>query len=57
MQTLQLRSKRIATTQAYSRNMLSFVRPNMDLNVQYSPAAFMPEHKDDIDEMKGRLRC
>ncbi len=56
MQTLQLRSKRIATTQAYSWNMLSLLCPNKDLNVQY-PSVFMPEHKDDIEEMKGRLRC
>ena len=56
MQTLQLRSKRIATTQAYSWNMLSLLCPNKDLNVQY-PSVFMPEHKDYIEEMKGRLRC
>ncbi len=57
MQTLWLRSKRIATTQAYSQDMLSLLCPNTDLNVQYSRNVFMPEHKDDIEMMKGRLRC
>ncbi len=57
MQTQQLRSKRIATTKAYSQNMLSLLCLNTNLLVRYSSPVFMHEHNDDIEEIKGRLRC